>query len=713
MRLTAPLRATVRRSVKTARWLTNGQLLAQLRARWDLIKARQAILRSGLFDEAWYRERYPEVVELGLDPILQFLVDGATHGRNPSPNFSVKRYRWHNPDVAVLGINPLLHYIRQGKAEGREALPVPGSSATGRGPSERRSNDPEYDDWIESYDTIAPEAIVEIRAKIEAMAVKPLISVVMPVYNPPPAFLARAIESVREQLYPHWELCIADDASTDAAVTEVLTRFAALDDRIKLCRRPVNGHISAASNTALELATGEYVALLDHDDELAEHALFCVAREIGQHPHTDMLFSDEDKIDEAGYRSTPYFKSGWNPDLMLSQNAFCHLGVFRRSLLEQIGGFRTGFEGAQDYDLVLRMSERTSPARIRHIPRILYHWRMIRGSTATAVSEKPYAWLAGQRAIEEHLQRIGRAAKVLPAAGGSFYRIADELPTEPRVSVIIPTRDGLNLLKGCITSLLEVSTYRNIEIIIVDNGSTDPKTLAYLAGLAKAGTAKVMRDDGAFNFSRLNNAAAEIATGDYLCLLNNDTVVISPGWLHEMVSLAARPGVGAVGPMLYYANDTIQHAGLITGIGGVAGHVHRALPRGDLGYFGRAAVTQTLSIVTGACLLTSRAIYRELGGLNARDLTVAFNDVDYCLRLGAAGYRVVWTPFAELYHLESISRGSDLDGAKRKRFQQETDYMMEQWGEILAADPYYNPNLDLTSTTPGIALQPRLSAIWM
>lgn len=722
-RVTAPLRSIayrfpgplrlLRRLVRTARLFRSGNLRARLRIRLEQLKVRRVILRSGLFDQSWYRAQYPDVAQGGIDPILQFLADGAVNGRNPGPNFSVVRYCRQNPDVAVSGINPLLHYILYGKSEGRAALPVPVRSPINETRWLRRSSDEDYDDWIQSYDTPGDDDILRIRAAIEAMPSKPFISIIMPVYNPPASFLARAIESVLEQIYPCWELCIADDASTEPAVAETLSRYAARDERIKIVRRSTNGHISVASNTALELATGDYVALLDHDDELAAHALFCVAREIVLHPDTDMLFSDEDKIDASGFRSAPYFKSDWDPDLILSQNAFCHLGVFRRSLLEQVGGFRVGYEGSQDHDLVLRVSELTTPRQIRHIPRILYHWRMIQGSTATAASEKPYAWLAGKRAIEEHLQRVGHAAKVLPAAGGAFYRISYDLPAQPRVSIIVPTRDEFGLLKDCIDSLCKISTYRNIEIIIVDNGSVEPKTLAYLDDLARSQVAKVIRDDRTFNYSRLNNAAAQGATGDYLCLLNNDTVVISPDWLHEMVSLAARPGVGVVGAMLYYDNETIQHAGVVVGIGGVAGHVHRALPRGDFGYFGRAAITQNLSAVTGACLLTPRALYRELGGLNERDLAVAFNDVDYCLRVREAGHRVVWTPFAELYHRESASRGTDLDGKKRKRFVRETEYMKSRWGRTLLADPYFNPNLDLTTTTPRISLEPRLPPLSM
>lgn len=570
-----------------------------------------------------------------------------------------------------------------------------------------------YDDWVRLYDTLSETDRAEIVRHIGSFTKRPKISVVMPVYNPEPRWLQRAIESVRGQLYPDWELCIADDASPDPAIRELLKREAARDPRIKIDLRQTNGHISASSNSALALATGEFVALLDHDDELPEHALYHVAAALNENPATDILFSDEDKIDENGRRYDPYFKPDWSPDLVLAQNAVSHLGVYRRSLVEKVGGFRQGYEGSQDLDLLLRCAEQTSPARIRHIPHILYHWRSIPGSTARAGSEKGYAWTAGKRAIEDALARRGQHAEVGEAAYGAYWRVSYRLPTTPpRVSLIVPTRDRVGLVRNCVRTILDITDYPDIEIVIVDNDSVEPETLAWFEEARRDPRIRILHQPGPFNFSRLNNAAAEIATGSILGLVNNDIEAFEPGWLGEMVGHALRPEVGAVGCMLYYGNDHVQHAGIVVGMGGVAGHVHRMLPRGHGGYFGRAAVTQNLSAVTAACLLVRREVFREVGGLDEQNLAVAFNDVDFCLRLRERDYLVTWTPHARLYHLESISRGSDFTPERRPAFEREIAHMERRWAALLPADPYFNPNLSLAHTDPTPAFPPRVVPPW-
>ncbi|MDE1146619.1 MAG: glycosyltransferase family 2 protein [Azospirillaceae bacterium] len=707
-RVTAPLRtvmarfpgpiAQARRKLRWVWWALTGQLAVRRARHKQLVALRKLLLAEGVFDTSWYMLRYRDVMVRKIDPVLDYLTGGAAANRDPSPTFSTAFYVEQNPDVAVSGLNPLEHYVLRGRAEGR----IPHPSLRPKVITSRFSQDPEYEAWITANEVLTEEEVVDIEAAVDTMPVRPLISVIMPVYNPPLIWLERAIESVRAQSYGDWELCIADDASTDPQVAVVLRRYAQLDARIKIVFREKNGHISAACNSALGLATGDYVALLDNDDELPRHALFWVAAEVAAHPDIDALYSDEDKIDVDGMRSDPYFKSDWSPTLMLAQNAFSHLGVFRRGLVEELGGFRVGFEGSQDHDLILRVAEVSAPDRIRHIPRVLYHWRILPGSTATAGDEKPYAWRAGKRAVEEHLARRGIAATVSPGPG-NYYQVDYAPETFPRVSIIIPTRDRLDLLRGCIDSLQNESTYPDVEIIVVDNGSVEPETLSYLARLQARGTIRVLRDDGPFNYSRLNNRAAEMATGDYLCLLNNDTLVITPDWLQRMMAHAVQPDVGAVGAMLYFADDTIQHAGVTIGMGGVAGHIHRLLPRGSAGYFGRAAVAQDLSAVTGACLVTRRSLYLALGGLNERDLTIAFNDVDYCLRVRESDSRVIWTPMAELYHLESVSRGNDTDPDKIARFKAEIAYMMARWPGLIDDDPYFNPNFDLYSSVPRMA----------
>ena len=566
----------------------------------------------------------------------------------------------------------------------------------------------DYSEWVRRYDTLTDESRATMRARIDAFSHKPLISVLMPTYNPRREWLIEAIESVRKQIYPHWELCIADDASTDKTVRPILEHYAKEDSRIKVAFRKKNGHISASSNTALQLATGDWVALLDHDDLLSEHALFRVADAINRNPDIRLIYSDEDKIDENGKRFDPYFKCEWNLDLFYSHNMFSHLGVYRTDLLHEINGFRVGLEGSQDHDLALRCIERIESNQIHHIPRVLYHWRVHAESTAQSADAKPYATLAGERALNEHFQRqkINASAEHI----GHGYRVNYALPDIlPMVSLIIPSRNGLQLLRTCVESILKKTTYPNYEVLIVDNGSDDPAVLGYLDDLQARARVRVMRDDRPFNYSALNNAAAKLARGEVLGLLNNDLEVISPDWLLEMVSHAIRPNIGAVGAKLWYPNDMLQHGGVILGLGGVAGHAHHNILRGMFGYFGRAKVVQNFSAVTAACLLVRKSIYEEVGGLNEPNLQVAFNDVDFCLRVREAGYRNIWTPYAELYHHESATRGFEDTPEKQARFAREVQYMTQRWGEQLLNDPAYSPNLTLDHGDFSLAWPPRVN----
>ncbi|WP_431857383.1 glycosyltransferase [Azospirillum sp.] len=573
----------------------------------------------------------------------------------------------------------------------------------------------DYDTWVGLYDTLTPADRQAIAASIARMPQRPMISVVMPVYNTPEPYLRRAIDTVLEQLYPDWELCIADDASTAPHVARVLEEYAGRDARIKWVRRETNGHISAASNTALELATGTFVALMDHDDELPPHALYVVAEEIVRHPDADVIYSDEDKIDENGRRYDPYFKSDWNPDLFCGQNMVSHLGVFRRTLLEAIGGFRVGYEGSQDYDLVLRAVEKTDRTRIRHIPMILYHWRVFSASSSFSTVALPTATDAARRALQDHFDRIGVPARVGAAPGAEWYsRITYPMPDPaPLVSLIVPTRDKLDLLRQCVEGLLGETDYPNLEVLILDNNSEEAETLAYFASLEGRERVKVLRYEGPFNFSAINNYGVQHARGELIGLINNDIKVIEPGWLKEMVSHAVRPEVGAVGAKLYYGDDTIQHAGVVTGINGVANHIHKNLPREHPGHFGRLRLVQNMSCVTAACLIMRRAVFDEVDGLDEENLAVAFNDVDLCLRIREKGYFLVWTPHAELYHLESASRGSDMAPDKIARFMREIRYMHGRWGKALIEDPFYNPNLTLEAADFGLAFPPRVVRPWL
>jgi len=567
----------------------------------------------------------------------------------------------------------------------------------------------EYQAWIDRYDRIDDQVRQAMLIDITQMASPPLISILMPTFNPNPRHLLAAIRSVRAQIYPRWELCIADDASNDPAVGALLRRVHGADARIKIAWRERNGHISAASNSALALATGSYIALLDHDDVLAPQALYHVARHIADLPAVDILYSDEDHIDDKGHRSTPYFKPDWNPELMMGQNLINHLGVYRRSLVERLGGFRIGMEGSQDYDLALRVSAQTKPDRIVHIPHILYHWRQGSGMRSFSEAAIDHCARNGRRAVQEFLGPEAPGVSVQPAPAVPVWnRVIYPVPKpEPLVSVVIPTRNQAGMLTRVVQGLLTRTDYPALEVLIVDNGSDEPLALEQLSRLQRDDRVRVLRCPGPFNYSALNNRAVREANGALILLLNNDVDVIHPDWLGEMVSHATRPGIGAVGAKLLYPDGTIQHGGVIVGVGGVAGHQYLHKPRDDIGYFGHLKLVRAVTAVTGACLLVRRETYLEVGGLDEVCLPIAFNDIDLCLKLVAHGYRNLWTPYAELYHEESASRGSDLVGENAARYGRDVATMRQRWGAVLDHDPYWNPNLSLDAAAISLAFPPR------
>ncbi len=570
-----------------------------------------------------------------------------------------------------------------------------------------------YQDWVAAYDTLTEQDRELIRAHIGRLSRLPLISVVMPVYNPDEEQLRAAIESVRAQLYPNWELCIADDASTLAHVRRVLDGFRH-DRRIKVTYREQNGHIAAASNTALGMAEGEFVALMDHDDVLPAQALYELAVVINDRPDVDLIYSDEDRIDDAGQRLLPYFKTDWDPELILAHNMVSHLGAYRRTILIAIGGFRPGYEGSQDYDLALRFSRATSIDRIRHIPAVLYHWRLNAQSSFSSQAIDRCVQ-AARRAIDDHLRAGGIEGEVASSTETrNWNRVIYRLPAKlPLVSVIIPTRDRGDLLAMCLDGVLKHTDYDRLEVIVVDNESSDPATLELLERIVVDERVRVIPFPGPFNFSAMNNHAVEQAKGDVILLLNNDVDVIGPGWLKEMVSHVMRPEVGAVGAKLIYPDDTVQHAGVVLGVGGVANHFGHRAARRDVGYFGLLSVVRTVSAVTGACLAVRREVFDEVGGLDAVNLKVAFNDVDFCLRIRERGYRNLFTPFAELYHHESVSRGPDTTPDKIERFRREVEYMQSRWQDELPTDPYYNVNFDLGFSNFQLSFPPRRVKPWI
>ena len=566
----------------------------------------------------------------------------------------------------------------------------------------RRPTASTYRRWLVENDEVSEAERGFMAELVASWTDPPTISVVMPVYDPKPHELRAAIASVRAQVYPHWELCIADDRSRDPAIRPILDEAAAADSRIRVAFRSENGHIAAASNTALGLATGTVTALLDHDDLLAPHALFHVAREFVDRPATDIVYSDEDKVDAGTRRYDPHFKPDWNEELALAQNYLNHLTAIRTSILREIGGFRVGLEGSQDHDLVLRALDRTEPGRIRHVARILYHWRNYgdSGSFSTRTLEKAIA--ARKAALADMAARRGIRASVEEGAFG-FNRLRRHLPDPaPRVAVIVPTRDAAELVRTVARGVLHETDYPAIELLVADNGSTEPATLALFAELRRDPRVRILPVPGPFNFSAINNRAVEATDAPILCFLNNDIEVTEPGWLREMVAQCLADRVGAVGAKLLYPDGHVQHAGIVLGIGApggiaVAGHAQIGSVSTARGYFGRLATAHDVSAVTAACAVVRREAFEAVGGFDETDLAVAFNDVDLCLKLGRAGWRIVWTPWATLTHHESATRGSDVAPEKLVRFHGEIRVMIERWGAALRRDPHYNPNLSLTS----------------
>lgn len=567
-----------------------------------------------------------------------------------------------------------------------------------------------YAAWVEKFDNFNVHQMASLYADLGRLTQQPLISLVMPVHNTVEEDLIRAIESVVSQIYSNWELCICDDASTASHVRAVLQRYEENNPKIRISYMKTNGHISNCTNEAIGMATGKYIAFFDHDDQLSPHALLRLVEYIEKSPHALVFYSDEDKIDTAGNRFDPYFKSGFNLGLLRSHNYMCHFAAYEAEFLRSLGGLVVGLEGAQDYDLALRAIDATEAANIVHVPHVLYHWRTAVGSTASGHTEKSYAFAAGQRALDAHYARRGlpAAAVEAPEAGG-MYRTRWHLPDLlPLVTIVIPTRNGEAILRLCLDSLRR-TTYGNYEIVVIDNGTDEPSTINMLQSRELEGEIRVLRDDRPFNFSALNNRAIkEQAKGEYVLLLNNDIEVINPEWLTEMVGCAMEEGVGCVGARLWYPDGRLQHAGMIL-VCGVAGHAHKNLPRGHHGYMGRAVLSQDMIGVTAACLLVKRSIYLEVGGLD-EGLAVAFNDVDFCLRVHKAGYRNHFTPYAELVHHESATRGYEDTPEKQQRFRLEIEKMQARWPMLLEhADPYYSLNLTANAEDFSLAWPPRRS----
>ena len=550
-----------------------------------------------------------------------------------------------------------------------------------------------YENWIKETEPSQKDLQIQKNTKFTFM---PKISIIVPVWNTPKQFLIDMIESILNQTYSNWELCLADGGSSVPYVKEILETYRTKDNRIKVKYLTENKGITINSKEALTLASGDYIALLDHDDILAPFALFEVVKAINENPDTDFIYSDEDKISEDGKkRFDPHFKPDFALDTLRSYNYICHLSVIKKELWNEVGGFKEGYEGSQDYDLILRCIEKAK--NIIHIPKILYHWRVHETSVTQNPLSKLYAYASAKKALQDHLKRIGLKGKVSDGMCLGCYKITYEISNFPKVSIIIPNKDHKRDLEKCITSIISKSTYKHYEIIIVENHSTEKELFEYYDYLAKHhNNISILEYKKPFNYSAANNFAVKFATGDILLFLNNDIEVINENWLEEMIQYAQRKDVGAVGSKLYYPDDTIQHGGVILGIGGIAGHAHKFFPKDSSGYFDRLMIVQNLSAVTGACLMMRKEIFNYVEGFD-EGYTLAFNDVDICLKIRERGYLIVWTPYAELYHYESKTRGYEDTPEKQERFRMEMERFWRKWYKVLEkGDPYYNPNLTLT-----------------
>ena len=549
----------------------------------------------------------------------------------------------------------------------------------------------DYGGWIKYNELKDSDLKVQMKKKFYNST---KISVVVPMYKTKEKFFKELVECMINQTYSNWELCLADGSPEE---NTNFKKYYEKDERIKYKFLNENLGIAGNSNAAIKMATGEYIALLDHDDVLAEYALYEVVNFINKYPNAEFLYSDEDKIDESSNRYDAYFKPDFAPDTLRCQNYICHFSIFKKELMDKLKGFKADYDGAQDYDIFLRMSEVTSPENIKHIPKILYHWRVHNDSTAKLNSNaKNYAFEAGKKAIEDHLKRVGLEGTVSEGCIDGIYRVDYKVIGNPKVSIVIPNKDGKEILDVCIKSILEKTTYNNYEIVVVENNSVTEEIFEYYEELEKNEKIRVVKyPNKGFNYSAIINFGVKNSTGEYIVQLNNDTELITPNWLEIMLGFVQRDDVGACGVKLYFPDETIQHAGIIVGIGGIAGNRFKSIPKDGHGYFAKESMIENLSAVTAACIMTSKSIYEEVNWMNEK-LAVAFNDVDFCLKIREKGYLIVYNPFVEFWHYESKSRGQENTPEKIKRFQGEICTFEQRWGDILeTGDPYYNINLSL------------------
>ncbi len=551
-----------------------------------------------------------------------------------------------------------------------------------------------YERWRRKYGVTKQELEAQRAVRFPW---EPRVSILVPLYRTPEKFLREMVRSVREQTYSNWELVLSDGSGEHSPLTGLLKELAKGEPRIKVLSHERQMRIAENTNEAIWAAAGDLLVFGDHDDLFSPDALYECVKLLNEKPETELIYSDEDKVDGSGKRFfQPHFKPDYSPELLTSMNYFCHLVAVTKRLQSHVGLLDAAFDGAQDYDYVLRCAEAAGEGKIAHIPKILYHWRSHSASTAEDPASKEYAFEAGRRAVQAHYDRLGIRASVRQGEYPGLYRTSFEIEEEPLISILIPNKDHREDLEKCIRSIEEKSDYRNYEYVIIENNSEEPETFAYYERLQEENEkVRVVYYQGEFNYSDINNFGAASAKGDYFLLLNNDTEILSPDCLRELLGYCQLEGVGIVGARLYYEDDIIQHAGVVLGFGGIAGHAFIGEKRGDNGYFSRIICAQNYSAVTAACMMVKASVYRAAGGFS-KELKVAFNDIDFCMKVRSLGLRVVYNPYAELYHYESKSRGLENTQEKIERFNREMALFLDRWGDqVKAGDPYYNPNLTL------------------
>lgn len=624
------------------------------------------------FNPYWYLSQYPDAAHSGISALAHYINLANDDHRDPSPLFSSKWYLSAYPDIASAKMDPLHHFLVFGRNEGRSPLPPVDLNLT------------PYESWQDRYERSSDAVRAIARDAARRLPYKPKFSITVPTFNTPRVILIEFLESVLLQTYGNWELCIADDCSTEPHVREILSEYASKDDRIKCSFRSRNGHISEATNTAIELVTGEFICLMDHDDLISANALYEFASYLNDFPDCDMIYSDEDKITIDGKRYEPFFKPDWSPEYLESCMYTAHFACYRKTIVDQIGGFRSEFNGAQDYDFVLRFTEVAT--KVAHIPKVLYHWRAIPGSTAQSMDEKSYVIGAAVKALEARLQREGVDGRVVPNRYNGCFDVIRDPPCEPLVSIVIPTagRDSVvrgasvDLLLNCIRSIYSKTSYSNFEIVVVDNGDLRAHVPEELN---RIGVRRITYNEKIFNIAKKLNMGVEAALGEFVVLLNDDTEVISSNWLEAMLALAQKDKVGAVGAKLYFENRDLQHVG-VAFCESLPDHVRRGASNDDPGYFFSSVASKNYMAVTGACLLVSRELYLRVGGFD-ESFPVNYNDVDFCLKLYRLGYRNVYAAQSQLFHYESQNRERYVDDS-------EINLFLDRWVEFVSDDPYYS-----------------------